>query len=116
MSTFTNSTFCVCSASWSSTGVTAWHGPHHGAQKSTTTGLPARRTSSSKVASVTSRTRDRLQPPQEGPDAQPGHLPRRLQDDHAVHLRLTALPVAERDRHLDNTEARSQRAVGRLDL
>src|SRR6266550_4010498 len=34
-------------------GSTAWHGPHHSAQKSTSTGSSACRTSVSKVVSVT---------------------------------------------------------------
>src|SRR5436853_1452030 len=38
----------------SSTGETAWHGPHHSAQKSTITGVSLWRTSCSKVPSVTS--------------------------------------------------------------
>src|SRR4051794_26931761 len=42
------------SAIRSSTGATAWHGPHHSAQKSTSTGSPACRTSFSNVWSVTS--------------------------------------------------------------
>src|SRR3569833_1380177 len=42
------------SAIFSSTGATAWHGPHHSAQKSTSTGSPDWRTSWSKVVSVTS--------------------------------------------------------------
>src|SRR5207247_7648927 len=37
----------------SSTGATAWHGPHHSAQKSTITGFSLWRTSSSKLCSVT---------------------------------------------------------------
>src|SRR5207248_11609054 len=37
----------------SSTGETAWHGPHHSAQKSTITGLSLWRTSCSKLDSVT---------------------------------------------------------------
>src|SRR5439155_3306540 len=37
----------------SSTGETAWHGPHHSAQKSTITGLSLWSTSSSKLCSVT---------------------------------------------------------------
>ena len=45
MSSFTNSTACVSPASSSSAGSIALHGPHHGAQKSTTTGPRARRTS-----------------------------------------------------------------------
>src|SRR5919198_3655220 len=40
-------------AIWSSTGAIAWHGPHHSAQKSTSTGLSAPSTSLSKVCSVT---------------------------------------------------------------
>ena len=47
----------ACSDSSSSrTRPTALQGPHHGAQKSTTTGRPAPRTSSAKPASVTSTT------------------------------------------------------------
>src|SRR6266403_5621702 len=42
------------SAIRSSTGATAWQGPHHSAQKSTSTGSPAWSTSFSNVASVTS--------------------------------------------------------------
>ena len=55
MSSITNSSSSVSPASSSSALVTALHGPHHGAQKSTTTGRSARRTSCSKLASVTSR-------------------------------------------------------------
>src|SRR3954449_3767191 len=40
-------------AIWSSTGAIAWHGPHHSAQKSTSTGLSLWSTSWSKVCSVT---------------------------------------------------------------
>jgi hypothetical protein len=40
-------------SSWSSTGATARHGPHHGAQKSTSTGTPDSSTSALKLASVT---------------------------------------------------------------
>src|SRR5690349_5580645 len=40
-------------ASSSSTGAIRWHGPHHSAQKSTSTGTSLARTSSAKVASVT---------------------------------------------------------------
>src|SRR5260221_12603901 len=42
------------SAIRSSTGATAWQGPHHSAQQSTSTGSPAWSTSFSNVASVTS--------------------------------------------------------------
>jgi hypothetical protein len=37
----------------SSTGATAWHGPHHSAQKSTSTALSLCSTSASKVSFVT---------------------------------------------------------------
>src|SRR5579875_1850711 len=53
MSTFTSFTACS-SAIRSSTGATAWHGPHHSAQKSTSTLPSLRRTSASKVDSVAS--------------------------------------------------------------
>src|SRR5438309_1409051 len=105
MSTFTNSTASVSSASSSSTRVTPLQGPHQGAQKSTTTGRPARRTSSSKLASVTSRTPSRLQPPPQRPEAQERHLPDRLEHDAPAHLRVALLAVGEGDRHLDDPEA-----------
>src|SRR5438132_6590682 len=44
------------SAILSSTGATAWHGPHHSAQKSTITGLSLWSTSLSNVVSVTAVT------------------------------------------------------------
>src|ERR671926_1927073 len=51
----TTSTLPACSAAMSSRiGDSMRHGPHHSAQKSTMTGLPAFRTSASKLASVTS--------------------------------------------------------------
>src|SRR5438067_11046692 len=53
MLTFTSFRF-RSSAIRSSTGETAWHGPHHSAQKSTSTGSPLSRTSVSNVESVTS--------------------------------------------------------------
>src|SRR5215207_2603653 len=53
---FTMSSFSECSvAIWSRIGLTARHGPHHSAQKSTTTVFSFFRTSCSKVASVTAR-------------------------------------------------------------
>src|ERR687892_1400799 len=45
-------------ASFSISGATMRHGPHHSAQKSTTTGFSLWRTSDSNVASVTSGTLD----------------------------------------------------------
>src|SRR5215218_10999707 len=116
MSTFTNSTRSVSPARRSSTGVTAWHGPHQGAQKSTTTGFSARSTSRSKVVSVTSRTAARLQPPAERPDAQERHAPHRLEHDRPVHLRPALFAVDERDRNLYDLESAAQGAVRRLDL
>src|SRR6186997_432980 len=56
MLTFTSlSSVSRSAAMRSSTGATAWHGPHHSAQKSTRTGFSLWRTSSSKVEVVTSR-------------------------------------------------------------
>src|SRR5919108_4858446 len=52
------SSFLRSSAIFSSTGETAWHGPHHSAQKSTSTGVSLFRTSASNVASVTSSAID----------------------------------------------------------
>ena len=49
------SSLTTSSASSSSAGSIALHGPHHGAQKSTMTGSSAASTSSANVASVTSR-------------------------------------------------------------
>src|SRR5438067_5021231 len=55
MSTFTSlSSSPRSSTIRSRTGETAWHGPHHSAQKSTSTGLSLPSTSCSKFASVTS--------------------------------------------------------------
>src|SRR5256884_778490 len=46
------------SAIWSSTGAIAWHGPHHSAQKSTSTGCSLPSTCVSKVSSVTESISD----------------------------------------------------------
>src|SRR5215470_17899479 len=104
------------SSSWRSTGSTARHGPHHGAQKSTITGVSACRTSCSKVASVSSFTRFMLQPSRKGPKPQGRDLPHRLEHDAAAHLRAPVPAVDECDRHLHHAEAGPQRAVGGLDL
>src|SRR5687767_5504272 len=54
MLSFTTDSFSACSpAISSSTGATILHGPHHSAQKSTSTGLSLCRTSVANVASVT---------------------------------------------------------------
>src|SRR5215210_4165480 len=115
MSSFANLTRAPCASSSSRrTGSTARHGPHQGAQKSTTTGVSGCRTSCSKVASVSSSTRAMLQAPPERAEAQRRDLPDRLEHDPAAHLRAAALAVGERDRNLDDAEAGPQSAVGRL--
>src|SRR6188508_3408737 len=117
MSSLANLTRPSCSsASWAKIGSTARQGPHQGAQKSTTTGVSACRTSCSKVASVSSSTLATLQAPGEGAEAEDGHLPDRLEHNAAAHLRAAVLAVDEGDRHLDDAEAGPERAVGRLDL
>src|SRR5689334_7012242 len=116
MFSLTNSTFSVSPAICSSTGVTALQGPHHGAQKSTTTGLPASSTSCSNVASVTSRIGPSLQTARQASQPHERHLPHRFEHDRAAHLRVAVLAVDERDRHLDHAEAGTQDAIGGLDL
>src|SRR5919204_4457703 len=106
---------CACSRS-ANTDSTARQGPHQGAQKSTTTGVSARSTSFSKLASVTVCTSAMLETPQEGGAAQSRHLPDRLEHDVAAHLRAADGAVDERDRHLDHAKARAERPVRRLDL
>src|SRR5688572_840788 len=54
----TSTTPAYLAASFSISGATMRHGPHHSAQKSTITGLSLPSTSVSKVASVTSGTLD----------------------------------------------------------
>src|SRR5262245_56236669 len=113
MSSFANTTRPASSSSSSAkTGSTARQGPHHGAQKSTTTGVSARRTSCSKVASVSSSTATMLQAAGQRPEPKHGHLPDRLDDDAVTHLRATFLPVDEADRHLDHAKPRAHRAIG----
>src|ERR1700688_2328224 len=116
MFTFTNSILSVSASSPSSRTVTAWQGEHQGAQKSTATGRPAWRTSSSKLASVISRTDSRLQAAAQRLDPQQRHLPDRLGDDRLAHLGVPELAVGEGDRHLDHAEAGAHHAIGRLDL
>src|SRR5579871_3601604 len=100
MFTFVNSMPWCSSASASSTGWTARQGPHHGAQKSTTTGLSACRTSASNVSSVTSFTARSLQSPRERAEPQQRDAPDGFQDDRAAHLRVALGAVDEDDRHL----------------
>src|SRR5262249_1791423 len=117
MSSLTNRTRPSCSwARAASTGSTAWHGPHHGAQKSTTTGMSACSTSASKLASVTASTACRLQASGERPEPEKRHLPDRLEHDRTAHLRAAVHAVDEGDRHLFDPESGAQRAVGGLDL
>src|SRR6185312_6099819 len=116
MSSFTNLTLPWSAASAVRTGSTAWHGPHQGAQKSTTTGVSACRTSCSKVASVSSSTAATLQTAGQCPEAEHRHLPDRLEHDRAAHLRAAVLAVDESDRDLDDPEAGSERPVRPFDL
>src|ERR1700693_3692105 len=108
-------TFATSTGNSARMGSSALHGRHQGAQKSTTTGLSARRTASSKSLSVTSRTTANLQAAGERPEPQPGPLPDRLEHDGAAHLRLAHGPVGEKDRDLDHAEPLAQGPVGRLD-
>src|SRR5207253_6925740 len=104
----------VCSSSCSRIGWIARHGPHHGAQKSTTTGRAAPSTSASNPASVTSRIAS--EPTGERRGLEQRHLPDGLDDDRAAHLRMPLRAIGEADRHLDDAEPRAQRPVRRLDL
>src|SRR6267143_4169146 len=111
MSILTNSTLSVAPASSSRAGSIALHGPHHGAQKSTTTGRPACRTSCSNVSSVTARIGLTL--PAEPEER---HPPDRFEHDRLAHLRAAGRAVDERDRDLDRLEARALRPIRHLDL
>src|SRR5438046_4489582 len=117
MSSLPNLTRWPCSCSSSrKIGSTARQGPHHGAQKSTTTGPSASSTSCAKFASVSSCIGSMLQLAQQGPEAERRYLPDRLEHDRPAHLRMTFLAVDEPDRHLGDAEALAERPVGRLDL
>ena len=100
-----------CSAaSCSRTGSTARHGPHHGAQKSTTTGPSPWSTSCSKLASVTSRTtRDATDGRRGRGSGAAGTFQIASSTIVLAHLRAADLAVDERDRHLDDAEARAER-------
>src|SRR6476646_2383438 len=109
MSSLPNTTRSPCSVSSSCRiGSTALHGPHHGAQKSTITGRSACRTSCSKFWSVSSSTAAMLQAAEQCLEAEERHLPDRLEDDCAAHLRVAFLAVGEADRDLGDAEALSQ--------
>src|SRR5262245_8515101 len=126
---------------WSSSrcGAMIRHGPHQGAQKSTSTGRSASSTSAWKLLSVTSSRlpatcapcrvrvasehiarghRDRTSGPGASlsPEPQRRHLPDCLEGDPRGHLRLSLAPLAEPDRHLGDREAGLDRPVGELDL
>src|SRR5690348_7527046 len=116
MFTLVNSMPWCSSASCSRTGWTARHGPHHGAQKSTTTGLPACRTSASNVSSVTSFTARSLQTAHERAEPEQRHPPHGFEHDRAAHLRVPLGAVDEDDRHLGDAEAGALGPVRGLDL
>src|SRR3954471_19837437 len=113
MSIFPNAT-CECARSSSSSCLcAALHGPHHGAQNSTTTGASERRTSRSKLSSVTSNTPApyRSEPPAERRPPERPDLPHSLEHDPAAHLRGPLLAVGERDRDLDDAKPGAERPV-----
>ena len=117
-------------------GCTTRHGPHQGAQKSTSTGLSESRTSDWKLASVTSvslpgtfvssgsgcrwchitiQNEARLSavialtlaPAADGPHR--GDPPDRLGEDRPAHLRVPLSAVAKHDQHLDDPEPAGSR-------
>src|SRR4051812_45543948 len=99
-------------ASCSSTGSSALHGRHHGAQKSTTTGSPA--IASSNVAASSSSTRGMvaaLQPLGKSGDPKCGNLRHRLEEDRPAHLRHALATVDEDDWHLGYVKALAQGAI-----
>ena len=83
-----------------------WHGPHHGAQKSTTTGLPAWSTSCSKLASVTSRIADQVTDGRRAPSRSSGTFQIASSTIARLIFEWPVLAVGERDRDLDDAEAR----------
>lgn len=104
-------------------GAIALHGPHQGAQKSTTTGVSAPSTSSAKVASftsVSSATAGEYSPPSEaaeqGLQAEGRDAEQRLADDRPRELGLSGAAVDEDDRDLDDAEPGPQHPIGELDL
>src|SRR4051794_9940578 len=112
----------------SSTGATTRHGPYHGAQKSTSTGVSASRTSAWKLLSVTSFTGPAIDAPfgfrgrvlllaiQSVVPPEAGNQEHGLARDAPAHLRPAELPVAEDDRHLDDAKAPADRPIRQLDL
>src|SRR5689334_21520889 len=101
------------------------HGPHQGAQKSTSTGFSASITSAWKLLSVTSSRLPATNAPPVGltsenialaAEAQSGHFPHRLERDPGRHLRVPFTPLSKADRHLPHREALLDRPVRELDL
>src|SRR5947209_2124497 len=87
----------------------ARHGLHHGAQKSTATGPPA--IAVSNVLASSSRIAPILETAGQSGETQHGHPRHGLEEDRAAHLRMSRRAVDEPDRHLDDGEAGTQRAV-----
>src|SRR3954453_15802397 len=101
------------SAILSRIGETAWHGPHHSAQKSTRTGFSLFRTSSSKLASVTASaiavSSFRWVPQGKTPRVQPFFPGRRI-ETHGSDSRVQAATGGSRP---SRARARDPRALGR---
>src|SRR3954451_14105910 len=112
----------------SSTGATMRHGPHQGAQKSTSTGVSDSRTSAWKLSSVTwvmvpamrvppgrVGVASRSIVPPAGP-AKRGHEPGGLQRDPPRHLRAALAALPEDDRDLLHAQPRADGAPRQLEL
>src|SRR5919201_939366 len=89
LTTFSSLRSC---AIWSSTRAIAWHGPHHSAQKSTSTGWSAPSTSLSKVCSVTAFAISSFLPQvSDSPNArESAGVPARYDQTHGAGLHATA--------------------------
>src|SRR3954464_14931966 len=100
------------------------HGPHQGAQKSTSTGFSASITSAWKLLSVTSSRLPATNAPlvdasesiASAPEAHSGHFPHRLERYPGCHLRMPLAPLSKPDRDLLHPEAGPDRPVRQLDL
>src|SRR3954447_18865674 len=100
------------------------HGPHQGAQKSTSTGLSASITSAWKLLSVTSSRLPATNAPSvdasesiaSASEAHSGYLPHRLQRNPGRHLRVPLATFPKPDRYLLHPESRPDRPIGQLDL
>src|SRR4051794_15683330 len=112
----------------SSDGAITRHGPHQGAQKSTSTAFSCSMTSAWKLPSVTSLMSPATSAPlivvasesiarvSGAPRAQRGHLPDRLDRDPRAHLGRSLGAIAEHDRDLLHAEPRLDGTVRDLDL